>query len=276
MAVDAVQGLSSPAGIAERYDSSIVVRRWGATWIDFLVLIGLVAACFALPDTIQGACVVAASLAVVAYFPMLEHVFGRTLGKLVCRVRVVNAAGGRPSWAQTIVRTLLRLLEVNPVLLGGVPAGLFVLSSRKRQRLGDMAADTFVLREEDAVTLDRLRVYSSAPGAGRAGVLPRPSTAPPPLPPRLPPPPPARTNATSWLAPTNRSGWAIAAGYLGLFAVLMLPAPFALAAGILGLREIGRTPGLGGKGRAIFGIAMGGLFSALLFVVLFVSLLGRR
>ena len=73
----------------------------------------------------------------------------------------------------------------------------------------------------------------------------------------------------------NRSGWAIAAGYLGLFAVLALPAPFALAAGILGLREIGRNPGLGGRGRAIFGIAMGGLFSALLVIVLFVSLLGH-
>ena len=48
--------VSSPAGIAERYDSSIVVRRWGATWIDFLVLIGLVAACFALPEAIQRAC----------------------------------------------------------------------------------------------------------------------------------------------------------------------------------------------------------------------------
>src|SRR5262249_26728234 len=36
------------------------------------------------------------------------------------------------------------------------------------------------------------------------------------------------------LLPVGRSGWAIAAGYLGLISVLCIPSPLALIAGILG------------------------------------------
>jgi hypothetical protein len=59
------------------------------------------------------------------------------------------------------------------------------------------------------------------------------------------------------LLPVGRSISAIAAGYLGLFSLLILPAPFAILMGVLGLREIKKNPKLGGRGRAIFGIAMG-------------------
>jgi len=64
--------------------------------------------------------------------------------------------------------------------------------------------------------------------------------------------------------PVGRSGLAIAAGYLGLFAVLFFPAPFALAVGLLAIRDIRRHPEKHGMGRAIFGALMGGLFTVLL------------
>jgi hypothetical protein len=73
-----------------------------------------------------------------------------------------------------------------------------------------------------------------------------------------------------YILPIGRSGWAIAAGYLGLFAIGLLPAPFALGCGILGLRDIARNPEKIGKPRAIFGIVMGALGSAVL-VFLFIS-----
>ena len=66
-----------------------------------------------------------------------------------------------------------------------------------------------------------------------------------------------------WLIPVGRSGWAIAAGYFGLFSVIGLGAPLALIAGIVALRDIKRNPGLGGKGRAIFGVVMGAICSLL-------------
>lgn len=66
------------------------------------------------------------------------------------------------------------------------------------------------------------------------------------------------------LLPVGRSGWAIAAGYLGLISVLCVPAPLALMAGILAVQDIRKNPKKHGMGRAIFGLIMGGLGSLLL------------
>lgn len=140
----------SPEEISASYDSSIVVRRWGATVIDFLVLIGFLL----LPNLILGDDLYTKTLPlwialVVAYYPVLEGLTGFTLGKLVVRIKVVDAMGGLPGMKKALLRTLLRLVEVNPFLLGGIPAGIAVLVSKKRQRLGDMVAGTFVLKTSD-------------------------------------------------------------------------------------------------------------------------------
>ncbi len=63
--------------------------------------------------------------------------------------------------------------------------------------------------------------------------------------------------AIRMLLPVGRSGWAIAAGYAGLFAVLAFPAPIALILGIIAIRDIKRHPEKHGIGRAIFGLVMG-------------------
>jgi hypothetical protein len=65
--------------------------------------------------------------------------------------------------------------------------------------------------------------------------------------------------AIRYLVPVGRSGFAIAAGYLALFSVLIVPGPLALACGLLALRSIARRPELLGRGRAWFGIVAGGL-----------------
>jgi hypothetical protein len=61
------------------------------------------------------------------------------------------------------------------------------------------------------------------------------------------------------ILPVGRSGWAIAAGYLALFSVLIVPAPFALFCGVMAVRDIRRNPSRHGMGRAVFGLVMGGL-----------------
>jgi hypothetical protein len=43
------------------------------------------------------------------------------------------------------------------------------------------------------------------------------------------------------LLPVGRSGWAIAAGYLGLLPVLLIPAPLAVAASIIAIADIRRS-----------------------------------
>jgi hypothetical protein len=79
-----------------------------------------------------------------------------------------------------------------------------------------------------------------------------------------PPPPIEESAAIRMLLPIGRSGWAIAAGYAGLFAVLAFPAPIALILGIIAIRDIKRHPKRHGMGRAIFGLVMGILGTLLL------------
>jgi hypothetical protein len=70
-----------------------------------------------------------------------------------------------------------------------------------------------------------------------------------------------------YVIPINTSGLAIAAGYVGLISVLCFPAPIALFLGILALVQLKKKPKLHGKGRAIFAIVMGSLFT--LFMIVF-------
>ena len=70
------------------------------------------------------------------------------------------------------------------------------------------------------------------------------------------------------LLPVGRSILAIAAGYFGLFSVLLVPAPIALLLGILAIVDIRRHPEKHGMGRAIFAIVMGGIFSLFLLLAI--------
>jgi hypothetical protein len=67
-----------------------------------------------------------------------------------------------------------------------------------------------------------------------------------------------------WLAPVRTSGWAIAAGYLGLTSVLMFPAPFALICSLIAIWHLRSNSKLHGWGRTVFGLVMGLVFTALL------------
>ena len=59
------------------------------------------------------------------------------------------------------------------------------------------------------------------------------------------------------LLPVGRSGLAIAAGYAGLFSLIILPAPIALLLGSLAIIDIRKHPKKHGMGRAVFGVIMG-------------------
>jgi hypothetical protein len=105
-----------------------------------------------------------------------------------------------------------------------------------------------------------------------------PPIPPPPSPPPLPPPPPQPTRlgddaAMRMLLPVGRSSWAIAAGYLGLFSLIVLPAPLALIVSIIALWDIHRRGSSPypkhGKGHAIFGLIMGVLGTLVILFVYF-------
>ena len=85
---------------------------------------------------------------------------------------------------------------------------------------------------------------------------------------RRPPPDSMDDPAIGLLLPVNTSVIAILAGYMGLFSVLCLPAPISLILGIVALRQLKKKPRLRGKGRAIFAIVMGTIFTLIPLVFL--------
>ena len=82
------------------------------------------------------------------------------------------------------------------------------------------------------------------------------------------------------ILPVGRSGWAIAAGYLGLFGLVVVPAPFALIVSIIAILDIQKSKKTGkrkhGMGRAIFGLIVGLLGTGLLFFVLISGMMGSK
>lgn len=129
-------------------------RRMAAAAVDY-VLIGLAtaAALVAFADDILSPVAVGVTVALPVLGPLVfETVLrGRTPGKLLFGLRVVNLEASPPSFAQLFLRNMLRLVDFLP--FGYVLGGVVAFGSKRGQRCGDLVASTVVITEE-------------APGAG--------------------------------------------------------------------------------------------------------------
>lgn len=78
------------------------------------------------------------------YYWVCEGLWGRTLGKRFCDLRVLRADGSPIGLGRALVRTLARAVDVLPAfyLVGAVAVWL----TPRDQRLGDLAAGTVVVR----------------------------------------------------------------------------------------------------------------------------------
>jgi hypothetical protein len=65
---------------------------------------------------------------------------------------------------------------------------------------------------------------------------------------------------------------ALIAYYCGVFSICLVPAPFAIILGIVGLNRVKKDPSLPGKGHAITGIVLGAGFSLFWIVLILVIL----
>jgi uncharacterized RDD family membrane protein YckC len=73
-----------------------------------------------------------------------EALWGYTIGKRLLRLRVVGLDGLAPPRGALVLRNLLRAIDV---AFGFIPTTL-IFFTPLRQRLGDLAADTLVVRDE--------------------------------------------------------------------------------------------------------------------------------
>jgi uncharacterized RDD family membrane protein YckC len=79
----------------------------------------------------------------ILYFIVLEATQGATLGKMALGLRVVKTDGSPISWADSIIRNLLRIIDG---LFAYLVGAIFIWTSPRKQRLGDRAANTVVIR----------------------------------------------------------------------------------------------------------------------------------
>ncbi len=85
----------------------------------------------------------------LGYFFIFEMLWSRTPGKFLQGLVVRNIDGSRSGLKSHLIRTVTRVLEANPILLGGVPAGIAIISSARKQRIGDSLAGTVVVSRRD-------------------------------------------------------------------------------------------------------------------------------
>jgi uncharacterized RDD family membrane protein YckC len=130
-----------------------------AVFIDHLIAFALTLFVVALVPAsypvVKGVCFF---LIYLGYFLVLEALWSRTLGKYFQGLIVRKLDGSRCDFKAALIRSALRIIEVNPLLLGGIPAGIVVIATARKQRLGDLLAGTVVVS-------DRLRwEIDTAPG----------------------------------------------------------------------------------------------------------------
>lgn len=164
------------AGLGSRYLASLIdLLIRGAFWVIVLLIIAF-AVFHGNVTEIQGTMEASTEnlmyLIIVGYFAVLLGRFlyfglfetlwsGRTPGKRAVRIRAVSVTGESASFSQIAARTLMRFLHLIPG--GEALDGLFAFFSRKRQRLGDMAAGTMVIKLGRRTGAD---VWNAAPESG--------------------------------------------------------------------------------------------------------------
>lgn len=154
---DSEQKNKSAETLAAYYGKGIVFRRWAATLIDFILLGSLFFFTYGIIEILGNELYYETSFIwnilllaiIISYYFIQEAMSGYTIGKFILGIKVVDNNCEIPGFKKSLIRTLFRLIEVNPFIFGGIPAGIAVLSNKKKQRIGDVVANTYVIKCKD-------------------------------------------------------------------------------------------------------------------------------
>ncbi len=80
------------------------------------------------------------------YFVLLEGAYGQTVGKMAVKIKVVKESGSKIDYADAVVRTILRIIDAIPYFLPYLLGAILIWTSDTKQRLGDRAAHTVVVK----------------------------------------------------------------------------------------------------------------------------------
>ncbi|MEO1197958.1 MAG: RDD family protein [Pseudomonadota bacterium] len=184
-----IEDFVPPEGVPLHFGVARLGTRFGSQIIDLLITGGLCIALIlvlALSNSVTGTTLSAVSALLfffirTPYYAAAELVWnGQTLGKRLSRIRVISGNGRSLTPYQIVVRNLMREVEVFvpgtmlivvseldvielALLLGWIAVVIAIpLFNRRRQRLGDIIANTYVIRLPEAVLLPDLSLSKSA------------------------------------------------------------------------------------------------------------------
>ncbi|MEJ8308246.1 RDD family protein [Agrobacterium larrymoorei] len=182
-----VEEMVPPEGVALHLNIASIAARLGAQFIDFVMTFVILLICI-IVLSLSGVLEESARATAIAllgfllrtpYYILSELIWnGRTLGKRIASIRVVNVEGRRLTPHQIATRNLMKEVEIfTPLglILSDPPAWLaliaifwiiivvvVILSSNRRQRLGDFMAGTLVIENPRSALLPDLASATSS------------------------------------------------------------------------------------------------------------------
>lgn len=167
---DEFLNIDTPENVVFGYEIVGIGSRFMATLVDSLI-IGIILVIVILtvlfitgnfldPEGIFSSVVLGllglmAFLFVWGYYIFFELYWnGRSPGKQLVGLRVIRRDGTPVTLAESVIRNLIRLIDFLPFAYGVGIVSMFIDSQSRR--LGDMAANTLVVRDHEDVTLESL------------------------------------------------------------------------------------------------------------------------
>ncbi|MDR0682589.1 MAG: RDD family protein [Dysgonamonadaceae bacterium] len=147
-----------------KYEPAGILRRGCALIIDFIILFLYIYIIFYFLQKIDMNIFLNIKnvTSFIVLFPAICYHFffetlmnGKTPGKLITGTRVTNLDGSTPGLSSYFLRWILLPIDLFPSGIG--LGGLFIVFSKNHQRIGDLAAETIVVRNvrPPQVDLDR-------------------------------------------------------------------------------------------------------------------------
>jgi uncharacterized RDD family membrane protein YckC len=158
--------INTTQNVKINFIAASVGERLGAYFIDLFikfsyvaVLTGLFFYVLSLGKFFDGAgSWTIRALVIIAYFPILiysitlESVFeGQTFGKKLIKIKVVKIDGYQAGFGDYLIRWFFRIIDFTA--LYGLVGLIAMISSKKTQRLGDMAAGTAVITLKNRINI---------------------------------------------------------------------------------------------------------------------------
>jgi uncharacterized RDD family membrane protein YckC len=149
-----------------RYEAASVGDRIVAFLIDAVVrvLYGIgISELFARTGlNLSTAAILITMLPAFLYYLWMEIFFnGQSLGKMALGLKVVMLDGSQPTLGAYLIRWLIRIIDIT--LFSGGVAVLTIIINGKGQRIGDLAANTTVVKLQGKVSVKRHELLKTMP-----------------------------------------------------------------------------------------------------------------